>query len=178
MRKNNDGYVIIYVIFVILFLCIVAIGTCSSALSNLQSQNEAVVQMKEKYAVEGEIEKQVAELCAGLNGISGTNVNDPEDYTDAKVVEFFADTNVSVDTDDNQFICSFAEGATKAEVYFAYTVNSQLTIEEVIYKKDAEGNEITDENGERIIEEVIRLHNCTVSVTSKYLTYTTGGDAA
>ena len=47
--KKNDGYVIIYVVFVILFLCIIAVGTCTSALNNLKIQYASVKQMQDRY---------------------------------------------------------------------------------------------------------------------------------
>jgi len=181
MRKNNDGYVIIYVIFVILFLCIVAIGTCSSALSNLQSQNEAVVQMQERYAAEGEIEVLVANMCGNISYlVSGNGEKDPETAADEQINTLFGH-QFAVDTNQNRIACSFTAGTTStvnAEVEFVYTVNRIETGEEIIYQKDADGNEITDANGDKIEENRIPLYDYTVSVTTRYLSYTTGGDAA
>lgn len=67
MRKNNDGYVIIYVVFVVLFLCIVAVGTCTVAVSNLKTQASYTEQLQDKYEAEGAIEKFMAEVCANNN---------------------------------------------------------------------------------------------------------------
>ena len=171
MRKNNDGYVIIYVIFVILFLCIVAIGTCSSALSNLQSQNEAVVQMQERYAAEGEIEKQVAELCANISRIRGTDTKDP--YTDAhsEIEKLFDD---AVRT-DNIYVCVLAASGVEVTVEFAVAIHRGN--ERAFYTYE-DGTLVPEEEYDPNQHIKVTIYDYTVSVTSKYLTYTAGGDAA
>ena len=198
MRKNNDGYVIIYVIFVILFLCVVAIGTCSSALSNLQSQNKAVVQMQERYAAEGEIEKQVAELCAGLNdlksqdedtpkpldtstnGIRSTAIADIKDFL-GTVVE---PTKISETENIYTYVCEMSgtknNHTVKANVEFRFII--AFSPEETIYVDN--DNQII--NYDKYIQGVhpapIVLYSYRVSnTTAKYTSYTienAGGDAA
>ena len=171
MRKNNDGYVIIYVIFVILFLCIVAIGTCSSALSNLQSQNEAVVQMKEKYAAEGEIEMLVADKCMEIANVSGRDTEDP--YGEA----FLAiESILSTSGNGNKYTWEVEYLGVEAEVEFVVSVMPKNERKFYRYKDDhapvPEGEAFDPEKHEEVT-----IFDYTVSVTSQYSSYTTGGAA-
>lgn len=181
MRKNNDGYVIIYVIFVILFLCIVAIGTCSSALSNLKSQNEAVVQMQEKYAAEGEVEKFVSEVCliqpvsycnqADLYTLESTAIivknlflSKIMELSTAYGIHIFKE-NVKWGNDYCQINLLSAAGNINAVVEFGVTITPTT-----VYKKDPETDKETNEPDSFTV--TIEANN------SQYLSYTTGGDAA
>lgn len=64
MKKNSDGYVLGYVLIVIVLLSLLALGVCSIALRNLQTQQASVEQMQEQYETEGLIERFVANLQA------------------------------------------------------------------------------------------------------------------
>lgn len=64
MKKNSGGYVLIYILIVIVLLSLLALGVCSIALRNLQTQQASVEQMQERYEVEGNIERFVAKLQA------------------------------------------------------------------------------------------------------------------
>lgn len=69
MKKNSGGYVLVYVLIVIVLLSLLALGVCSIALRNLQTQQASVEQMQEQYETEGLIERFVANLQAiDLNG--------------------------------------------------------------------------------------------------------------
>lgn len=58
--KNKDGYVLVYVVFVIILLCVVAGWLCSSALGGIKVQREVVTQMQNRYAAESAVEKFAA----------------------------------------------------------------------------------------------------------------------
>lgn len=64
MKKKSDGYVLVYVLIVIVVLSLLALGVCSIALRNLQTQQASVEQMQEQYKTEGLIERFVANLQA------------------------------------------------------------------------------------------------------------------
>lgn len=67
MRKNNDGYVLPFVLVVMIVLTIIATSLMTAALRNLQSQQKFTERMETKYAAEGEIEKIVAQLSCEEN---------------------------------------------------------------------------------------------------------------
>lgn len=60
LRKDNGGYALAYVLIIVLVLCAVAMSICTVALRNFQSQERSVVQTRQLYQAEGEIEKFVA----------------------------------------------------------------------------------------------------------------------
>ena len=62
MRKNDDGYVLPFVLVVMIVLTIISTSLMTAALRNLQSQQKFTERMVDKYAAEGEIEKVVAQL--------------------------------------------------------------------------------------------------------------------
>lgn len=62
MRKNNDGYVLPFVLVVMIVLTIISTSLMTAALRNLQSQQKFTERMVDKYQAEGEIEKIVAVL--------------------------------------------------------------------------------------------------------------------
>lgn len=66
MRKNQDGYILVYVLVVILALSMFAVGLTSHALKNHNIQKNAVTYTQDKYVAEGMIEQFVAELEAFL----------------------------------------------------------------------------------------------------------------
>jgi|GEM_PF-5830955 len=194
MRKNNDGYVIIYVIFVILFLCIVAIGTCSSALSNLQSQNEAVVQMKERYAAEGGVEMLVANMCTSAK--NAPVVSSPQTLGEAKqaaqnsITNIFGPDSVTVSGFEEKGIniyyctgtCGVNVPAVTATVEFQFEITFEHKV--TVYKEpnsDTIVEKPEDKDPDIEYDEVHLFSYRITNVTSKYLSYiikSTGGDAA
>lgn len=62
MKKKSDGYVLVYVLIVIVVLSLLALGVCSITLRNLQTQQASVEQMQEQYEVEGQMERFIAKL--------------------------------------------------------------------------------------------------------------------
>lgn len=57
MRRARDGYVLVYVLIVVVVLCLFAMTVCTIAVRNLQSQTASIERSKSTYAAEGEIEK-------------------------------------------------------------------------------------------------------------------------
>ena len=58
--KKNDGYVLLYVVFVIIILCFVAVWLSGSALGGIKEQREAVEQLQSRYEAESVLEKFAA----------------------------------------------------------------------------------------------------------------------
>lgn len=57
MRRARDGYVLVYVLIVVVVLCLFAMTVCTIAVRNLQSQTASIERSRSTYAAEGEIEK-------------------------------------------------------------------------------------------------------------------------
>ena len=62
MKKNNDGYVLPFVLVVMIVLCIMSASLMTAAFRNLQMQQKFTDRMVDKYEAQGEIEKIVAQL--------------------------------------------------------------------------------------------------------------------
>lgn len=60
MRKNNEGYALVFVLVVLVVLCIITVGIMEFSLRNLQSQQATIQRMKEKYEAAGQIEQVLA----------------------------------------------------------------------------------------------------------------------
>lgn len=63
MKRNDGGYILLYVMVVVLTLCILAASICTSAVRNLKIQEHAVDHMQYVYEAEGVGERFVSELC-------------------------------------------------------------------------------------------------------------------
>lgn len=61
-RKGREGYVLLYVVVVIILLSVVAMTICTISLRNLQSQQASLERTRQLYAAEGEIERFVANV--------------------------------------------------------------------------------------------------------------------
>ncbi len=62
MKKHTEGYVMIYVLVVMVLLALVATGVLSVSLNNYKAQQAVGQQMQELYTAEGIAEQAVAEL--------------------------------------------------------------------------------------------------------------------
>lgn len=81
MRKNNDGYVLPFVLVVMIVLTIISTSLMTAALRNLQSQQKFTERMVDKYQAEGEIEKIVAQL-SGKNHFTELTIEKETGYPD------------------------------------------------------------------------------------------------
>lgn len=77
MKKNNDGYVLPFVLVVMIVLTIISTSLMTAALRNLQSQQKFTERMVDKYEAEGEIEKIVAQLSNEINFVGFTYTYTP-----------------------------------------------------------------------------------------------------
>lgn len=62
MKKNNEGYVLVFVVVVMLVLALVATAVMTFSLHSLKSQQNSIQRTQDQYAAAGEIEKVVAQL--------------------------------------------------------------------------------------------------------------------
>lgn len=72
MRRREEGYVLLYVVIVIVLLCVLAMGVCTISLRNLQSQQASIERTRQLYEAEGQIEWFVAEAKGRGENISDT----------------------------------------------------------------------------------------------------------
>ena len=113
MRKNNDGYVLPFVLVVMIVLCIISTSLMTAALMNLRIQQRFTEQMKDKYAAQGEIEKIVAILTR--------TVIEPENLTPDAISAAFAawDDEVGVTQEGEEV----EDGDIDAEKPFDITIS-------------------------------------------------------
>ncbi len=63
MKNAKGGYVLIYVVFVIIILCAIVAGVCTSALGGVKRERAAVEQLQSRYAAESVMEKFMAKAA-------------------------------------------------------------------------------------------------------------------
>lgn len=83
-RKGREGYVLLYVVVVIILLSVVAMTICTISLRNLQSQQASLERTRQLYAAEGEIERFVANVESGALEVAAV-----ESEKDEKIKEAF-----------------------------------------------------------------------------------------
>lgn len=66
MRKRDEGYVLPYVMVIMLVLAIVASSIMAISLKSLKAQQSSIQRMQDQYTAAGEIEKVVALLESGV----------------------------------------------------------------------------------------------------------------
>lgn len=176
--KKNDGYVIIYVVFVILFLCIIAVGTCTSALNNLKIQYASVKQMQDRYTAEGDIEQFMAEVCVAGEGIDSGGylyslLSEAESAAKARFPTIIGDTlngrDISIAGG------SWANGSEYKVTLESSEGSSKVTSEVVFKVTIATPADTVTIEGE---DQTYYAYKIT-DVTSKYISYTlesTGGE--
>lgn len=69
-KRNEEGYVLVYVMVVIFTVCFIALALMSNTLRTLQAQESMVQRMKDKYEAMGAIERLVAELEASSEALA------------------------------------------------------------------------------------------------------------
>lgn len=137
MRKHNDGYVLPFVLVVLVVVCLVAVSLMSSALSNLQRQQASIQRMEAKYAAQGEIERAVTNWDTKVNQTytgnfpEGTAEDEKTGEYAAQLVlkEIFGtDVTVEFSGEPEKFeykkTDSLAEGMVAAEVVVSVTVKA------------------------------------------------------
>lgn len=115
MRKNNDGYVLPFVLVVMIVLCIMSASLMTAAFRNLQMQQKFTDRMVDKYAAQGEIEKIVAQLKQDIV----VTERDSELMTPKELSEILRQTIGSV-TQADQTVGE--EKTIEAEKLFHFTV--------------------------------------------------------
>ena len=61
-KRNEDGYVLVYVLIVIFVVCSISVALMSYSLNTIRTQENMVQRMQDKYEAMGEIERVVAEI--------------------------------------------------------------------------------------------------------------------
>lgn len=60
MKKHDDGYVLAYVTVILLLFCLIATMILTGAMKNMNNQQSAIQQMKDRYAAEGMIQQALS----------------------------------------------------------------------------------------------------------------------
>lgn len=71
-KRYDDGYVLVYVVVVIVILSILVPAACANSLRNLKAQQASVERMQQLYEAEGQIERFVAEMQSKAVELSGS----------------------------------------------------------------------------------------------------------
>lgn len=74
MKKHDEGYVLAFVMVVIVVLCLVAVSLMSISLRNLEAQNASIQRMEHKYAAMGVVEQVVAAIDSDVEIPKGTSL--------------------------------------------------------------------------------------------------------
>lgn len=74
MKKHDEGYVLAYVTVVLTLFCLIATMILTSAMKNLNAQQDDIAHMKDQYEAAGMIEKVVAQLDKGANYVKSYEV--------------------------------------------------------------------------------------------------------
>lgn len=99
MKKQDDGYVMAYVTVVLLLFCMIATMLLSGAMKNMQTQQNAIAQMRDRYAAEGLIERAIAEET----DIEGVTI-ESADGTKTITATYGTATIVCVMNSDNEVV--------------------------------------------------------------------------
>ncbi len=82
MMRSQDGYILAYVLVIVLVVSLIAVAACTTAVRNHSAQHEALQYTKNKYDVEGAMERFVAELRVELAEAAKTVYTQYEEETD------------------------------------------------------------------------------------------------
>lgn len=194
--KKNDGYVLISVVFIILVLCIIAAGICTSALNSLKLQNTATKQLQERCTVESNVEQFMSEVCVNPDNRIMEDISSYEEALDLvkAALEFYVGSAAGkqqqltysysqpwapVDGRD-EFSCILAVSATHESI--TVTASVEFTAAVAVSDREVTNSEYVEEDGELVLKEVTTtVYDYVISsVTSRYLSYsldTAGGGA-
>lgn len=119
MRKRDEGYVLPYVMVIMLVLAIVASSIMAISLKSLKAQQSSIQRMQDQYTAAGEIEKVVA-LLGGEK--TPTQVEDM--YKDTDGVQFdAANLTLVVTVDDVEIRCVLEQDGTQYS-YTSYEIGT------------------------------------------------------
>ena len=140
-KKDTGGYALAYVLVIILVLCAVAMSICAVALRNFQSQERSVVQTRQLYQAEGEIEKFVA-LAEDVSGLTDSVECKTEDDAKEKARTIYIDYMKSLSSSciltlDPTKPCKFTLAYENETVHIESTISMTLdyTVMPVPYTK-------------------------------------------
>ena len=142
MKKHDEGYVLAFVMVVIVVLCLVAVSLMSISLNNMEAQSASVQRMQDKYAAMGTVEQVVAILntTAGtatgkgdadeaiasiLSGQSGVSVRVTSKPGAGDAFSGFeADVTISAQSNDIQIVCGLSWNGTLSKENGIYAVTT------------------------------------------------------
>ena len=128
MKKNQEGYVLVYVLVVIVVLSALSIGIFSHTLRNLKGQEAAVAYEQEKYEAEGLIVQAVETL---------RNKGNLDSLTSDKF-------SYSLSTETGVYMLTAKSQAENVQVIAAITINSS---DEVTYISYTVSSTVSEDGG-------------------------------
>lgn len=177
MKRNDGGYVLVYVVVVIVILCLLVPAACANSLQNLKAQQASIERTRQLYEAEGQIERFVAEMLQRKP--KGTIGEDDEDAAKAAAQEAFA---AALGEASNAIPVSFTppEGnkweqntckvsATAGSIGITAEIAANLTIH-------TERHSAVNGEGVEVFEYyAYEITACTISYTSYDISSTEGG---
>lgn len=94
MKKNDDGYVLPFVLVVLIVMALVATTALSAALRNINTQQNFIKRMEVRYMAEGEIERVRAELMNPSGYTVSVSVGETEKDAIQKKIEATCNTEL------------------------------------------------------------------------------------
>lgn len=109
MKKREEGYVLAFVLVVIVVICLVAVSMMTVSLRNLEAQTASVERMQDKYQALGLMEETINSASWNIElpqVVNGTSRSKQE-----TIVAYLQDKFSTVLQDDDVFVSEAAEGA-------------------------------------------------------------------
>lgn len=176
MKKANDGYVLIYVIFVILLLCIISAGICTAALNGLHTRTAQAQHLQDRYAAAGEIERFMADVCADINRISGSDLTDEEVFSDldSKLAAVIAVYDLLPGESANSFtrVYRAENGSVSVSAELEFTICAEYSEADAT---DGQINPRGNLSNQPIADDSLLLYDYKLSAVSSYTYFQIGG---
>lgn len=197
MKRNNGGYVLVYVMVVIVILCILVPAACSNSLQNLKAQQASIERMQQLYTAEGKIEQFYAEIetkarTLKSEGYPYSEVDDAikaaknafagEVFLASKIQDFSLKKEDGAAADEKfvptwseeegVYICKLSIASTEKDITIEAKIKVALKIETPSTEKS-----ITDGGEEKLVPYYnYKITDCTITYESYDISATTEGE--
>lgn len=122
MKKHNEGYVLPFVLVVLVVVCLVAVSLLSASLTNLNRQQASIDRMEAKYEAQGELEKTIANLKECISGDHSVDLSGTKKFD-----ELTADEKASLKEDAiKKLLSSFGSELDWGKVSDGYFASKEL----------------------------------------------------
>lgn len=152
MKKHNEGYVLPFVLVVLVVVCLVAVSLLTASLDSLKRQQSSIDHMKDQYAAQGLIEQDVAMLTIGvtsdpIEGGTGTTLEEARSAAFSAAIDKLGDKEENYTPSGNQYqyvsnktvYDDFKRTSGSVKVEAGVTATKTTTIE-VEIRQNGDGN--------------------------------------